>query len=538
MKNNKIMVSALALALGLGAVAPTVDSYAADTNLETANVKSEGKGLVENLKRLSNGNKAVALTEEEEKYAKIFDNLSDKDKAEVIKSINATLAKEGYSLAKNSKGEYVVVSRTEGFDLRTEAQEYAEGLDEAKGKQIRYIELEDGKYTYVIFPEEELNLDYNLDAYKGLIDLDSVVNDAKERQSDVVLYEKEEEAKEAAEKALEENDAFERYNLFEDEETGKFYYVLSNEDLDGAEEENPVEEEGYATKEEAEKAAKEALDKNSSFKGYDVYEDEETGRWFFTLKGAEATEEEDEDPVEEEGYATKEEAEKAAKEALDKNSSFKGYDVYEDEETGRWFFTLKGTVQTDDTKPSKDDDEDKKPSNDKDKTDDEDKKPSEDDDKTDNEDKQPSKGDDKDKTSTGTAGSTSGTSTTGGGATTTTSTVTPAAVNKENLNKAIVDAEILIKDEKGTKEQREALQRAVDNARIVRDKANVTQSELDREEKAIRDIMNDILGVNKQTANSAVASESSVKTGVAGVAGIAGVLAAATTGYALNKKRK
>jgi albumin-binding protein len=533
MKNNKIMVSALALALGLGAVAPTVDSYAADTNLETANVKSEGKGLVENLKRLSNGNKAVALTEEEEKYAKIFDNLSDKDKAEVIKSINATLANEGYSLAKNSKGEYVVVSRTEGFDLRTEAQEYAEGLDEAKGKQVKYIELEDGKYTYVIFPEGELDLEYNLDAYKGLIDLDSVVNDTKERQSDVVLYEKEEEAKEAAEKALEENDAFELYNLFEDEETGKFYYILSNEDLDG-EKEDPVEqeEEGYATKEEAEKAADEALKANDSFKSYEVYEDEETGRWFFTLKGAEVTEE-DEDPVEEEGYATKEEAEKAAKEALDKNSSFKGYDVYEDEETGRWFFTLKGTVQTDDTKPSKDDDEDEKPSNDKDKTDDEDKKPSEDD-----EDKQPSKGDDKDKTSTGTADSTSGTSTTGGGSTTTTSTVTPVAVNKENLNKAIVDAEILIKDGKGTKEQRETLQRAIDNARIVRDKANVTQSELDREEKAIRDIMNDILGVNKQTENSAVASESSVKTGVAGVSGIAGVLAATTAGYALNKKRK
>lgn len=546
MKKNKIITGALALAMGLGAVAPVAQSFAAEDN-KPANEQPKEAALDLSKVLLSARKLAKAeLTEEDKKTVEAYNLLAPEKKAEVKKAVENALG-ENYEL--------------NGTDLK----------------------LKEGK-------TDEKPTDF-VEAFVGAVK--KAVNDAKaEKPAEEVKedsetgFSTEEAAEKAAKEAVDKDPVNDSYKVDKGND-GKFYYTLfvkvDEEPSEDDTQETPQEDEnvkGYDSEEDAKKAAEEALKKDEVNKSYNVSKGLD-GKWYFSLSTEESKEDPDKKPQEDpdkkpgdkdpdkkpqekdqdddlKGLNLKAAKEKAffefdrtpyyvfdSKTELDifrervnkaetveevnkiveeyrsvvdsvekyREAREKGRDEIRelknlsmneaDGFVNRLFFKSKTVEDVENVlkEARKLNEENKKKSNN-------------------NNGNQGSTGSSKNNINTGS-----------------TKRVTRKAVDKEKLNKAIVDAEILIKDEKGTEVQRDRLQIAIDNARKSRDKADVTQSELDAQEKSIRDIMNEILGI-KTEAHEQKEAKGNVKTGVAGVAGVAGVLALAAAGYAVTNKRK
>lgn len=481
MKKNKIITGALALAMGLGAVAPVAQSFAAEDN-KPAN--EQPKEAVLDLSKVLLSARKLAkaeLTEEDKKTVEAYNALAPEKKAEVKKAVENALG-ENYEL---------------------------------NGSELK---LKEGK-------TDEKPADF----VKAFVDaVEKAVNDAKDekpaeevKEDNETGFSTEEAAEKAAKEAVDKDPVNDSYKVDKGND-GKFYYTLFikvDEEPSGDDtQETPQEDEnvkGYDSEEDAKKAAEEALKKDEVNKSYNVSKGLD-GKWYFSLSTEEPKEDPDKKPQEDPDKKPSEEDPDKKPEEKDKDlenakvlakskiealahlsaSSKANFAKLVDQASTK--ATIDSVVE-DAVRADKEAIEDNKDN----------KKPEQ-----------------KDQTSTNR-----------GNKSNSNARVTRKAVDKEKLNKAIVDAEILIKDEKGTEVQRDRLQIAIDNARKSRDKADVTQSELDAQEKSIRDIMNEILGI-KTEAHEQKEAKGNVKTGVAGVAGVAGVLALAAAGYAVTNKRK
>jgi hypothetical protein len=107
-------------------------------------------------------------------------------------------------------------------------------------------------------------------------------------------------------------------------------------------------------------------------------------------------------------------------------------------------------------------------------------------------------------------------------------------IKSEKLDKTIIEAENIIRQNIGTDTQRDRLKAAIENAKNTKNRENVTQEEIDKEERNIRNIINETL--NKQ--NSYNVSNDKVKTGVASLTGVGAMLAVSSLAYINNKKQK
>lgn len=476
MKKNKIITGALALAMGLGAVAPVAQSFAAEDN-KPADVQPKETALdlskvLLSARKLENAE--ATLTEEDNKLVEAYNALTTEKKAEVKKAVENALG-ENYEL--------------NGTDLK----------------------LKEGK-------TDEKPADF-VKAFVGAVE--KAVNDAKaEKPAEEVKednetgFSTEEAAEKAAKEAVDKDPVNDSYKVDKGND-GKFYYTLFIKvDEEPSEDENVK---GYDSEEDAKKAAEEALKKDEVNKSYNISKGLD-GKWYFSLSTEEPKEdpdkkpgdkdpdknpsEEDPDKKPEEEDKNLEDAKVLAKSKIEalvhlSASSKANFAKLVDQAFTKATIdsVVEDAVKADKKLIKEDSNDNKKPEQ-------------------------------KDQTSTNR-----------GNKSNSNAIVTKKAVDKEKLNKAIVDAEILIKDEKGTEVQRDRLQIAIDNARKSRDKVDVTQSELDAQEKSIRDIMNEILGI-KTEAHEQKEAKGNVKTGVAGVAGVAGVLALAAAGYAATNKRK
>ena len=125
--------------------------------------------------------------------------------------------------------------------------------------------------------------------------------------------------------------------------------------------------EGYATREDAVKAAEEALKADEINNAYEVSEN--NGKWSFRLFIKDTNTQPEEEPEEKEvvennevGYSTEDKARAAAEEALKADEINNAYDISEN--NGKWFFKL--FIKEVDTQPEvKPDKEDKKEPTDK-----------------------------------------------------------------------------------------------------------------------------------------------------------------------------
>ena len=127
------------------------------------------------------------------------------------------------------------------------------------------------------------------------------------------------------------------------QEFGGWYVKLSPEVVEETTtpettEENKVE--GFDTKEAAEAAAKKALETDKVNKSFTVSQGA-NGKWFYVLSPVEAEKPADPKPEtpELDGYATKEEAEAAAKKALETDPVNKSFTVSQGA-NGRWYYVL------------------------------------------------------------------------------------------------------------------------------------------------------------------------------------------------------
>lgn len=486
MKKNKVFAGALALAMGLGVVAPVAQSFANEDN-QAANVQPKEAALDLSKVLLSARKLEKAdgtLTAEDNKLVEAYNALAPEKKEEVKKAVLKALG-ENYEL--------------NGTDLK----------------------LKEGK-------TDDKPADF-VKAFVGAVE--KAVNDAKAEKPAEEVKENNEtgfSTKEAADKAGQEalkaqegqEDAKSAYKVTRGT-NGKFYYELFNKvDEKPAEETPENKEKGYDSEAEAKKAAEDALKKDEINKSYSVSRGLD-GKWYFVL----STEEKQKDPDKKPGNET---PDKKDQEDPNKKPEVKDKDLEDAKVLAKSKIEALAHLSTSSkanfaklidqasTKATVDSIVEDAVKADKELVKEEDKK--------DNKDNK--KPEQKGQTSANKVNKSNSNA-----------KVTKKAVNKEKLNKAIVDAEILIKDEKGTETQRDRLQIAIDNARKSRDKADVTQSELDAQEKTIRDIMNEILGIKTETHEEKKAKDS-VKTGVAGVAGVAGALALAAAGYVATNKRK
>lgn len=472
MKKNKIITGALALAMGLGAVAPVAQSFAAEDN-KPADVQPKETALdlskvLLSARKLENAE--ATLTEEDNKLVEAYNALTTEKKAEVKKAVEKALG-ENYEL--------------NGTDLK----------------------LKEGK-------TDEKPADF-VKAFVGAVE--QAVNDAKaEKPAEEVKednetgFSTEEAAEKAAKEAVDKDPVNDAYKV-EKGNNGKFYYTLFvkvDEEPSGDDTQEDENVKGYDSEEDAKKAAEEALKKDEVNKSYNISKGLD-GKWYFSLSTEEPKEDPDKNPSEEDPDKKPEEEDKNLEDAkvlakskiealahLSASSKANFAKLVDQASTKATIDSVVEDAVKADKKLIKEDSNDNKKPEQKDQT-----------------------------------------STNRGNKSNSNAIVTKKAVDKEKLNKAIVDAEILIKDEKGTEVQRDRLQIAIDNARKSRDKVDVTQSELDAQEKSIRDIMNEILGI-KTEAHEQKEAKGNVKTGVAGVAGAAGVLALAAAGYAATNKRK
>ena len=122
---------------------------------------------------------------------------------------------------------------------------------------------------------------------------------------------------------------------------GRYFYQLFLEETEAPEETTKAPElDGYATKEEAEAAAKEALKEDKVNNSYTVSQGA-NGRWYYVLSAVEVekpAEPKPETPVKK-GYKTKEEAEAAAKKALENDPINKSFDVRQGADN-LWYYVL------------------------------------------------------------------------------------------------------------------------------------------------------------------------------------------------------
>ena len=132
------------------------------------------------------------------------------------------------------------------------------------------------------------------------------------------------------------------FSLINKAKTVEGVEALKNEILKAhAGEETPELKDGYATYEEAEAAAKEALKNDDVNNAYEIVQGAD-GRYYYVLKIEVADEEEpgEDTPEVQEGYATYEEAEAAAKEALKEDKVNNAYEVVQGAD-GRYYYVLK-----------------------------------------------------------------------------------------------------------------------------------------------------------------------------------------------------
>ena len=319
-----------------------------NTNIEYNNKRIESLN-----NKIDEINEAIELEEEKEslieKINKLED-LSDEDKEKAIEEITNAENKQvainaynkAFSLNQDNKYEREKKEKLEAFEK--EKEEAKEALDKLADK---------------LSPEDLKSYKDQIDNAKTKGAIDNILKDAEEKANESETpdskdegYDSKEEAIKAAEEALKDDEINKSYDLYEKD--GKWFYTLSpvekeeepevpEEPADDEEEqETPeTEEEGFDSKEEAMKAAEKALENDPINKSYDLFEN--NGKWFYTLSPIEREEpvnpEEPESPeAEEEGFDSKEEAIKAAEEALKDDEINKSYDLYEKD--GKWFYTL------------------------------------------------------------------------------------------------------------------------------------------------------------------------------------------------------
>ena len=157
---------------------------------------------------------------------------------------------------------------------------------------------------------------------KTIDEVNKIVAEAEEKSKEPKGYATKEEAEKAAEDSKDEVNIF--ATVAKDEKDGKWYYLVGPAEIT---EEEVLE--GYIKKEDAEKAAKE--DKELEGKEYEIVRGK-NGRFITKLK-------EKEEENNEVGYLTKENAEVAAKEALESDLVNIDYEVVERD--GRFFYELK-----------------------------------------------------------------------------------------------------------------------------------------------------------------------------------------------------
>ncbi len=234
------------------------------------------------------------------------------------------------------------------YDTKKEAEDAArKALEENPTFKSFKIEEKDGKFYFVLLPEEEkieekifdteeeakkaaekaLAANKNYNSYEIIVENGKYTYKLKKvdkpdvKPTDSKLYETEKEAKEAAIEALKGNEEYNSYKITKTDE-GKYTYELINSDNI------------FKSEEEAKKAALKALESNKEYNAYDIITTE-YGRYTYKLKKVNKPQINTEDPK---LYNTKQEAEEAAKEALKNNKAYNSYEIKEKD--GKYYYVL------------------------------------------------------------------------------------------------------------------------------------------------------------------------------------------------------
>lgn len=342
--------------------------YKDTENEKTYNTREEAENAAK--KELENNNdfEDFEIVEIEEgkftyKLIKKEDSKSTYDTEEEAKeAAEKALASDGnynsFKINKTEDGKYIfeLIKKEElptdptekSYDTKKEAEDAArEALEENPTFKSFKIEEKDGKFYFVLSPEEEKNeenifdteqeakkaAEKALEANKNYNSYDIIVENGKYtyklkkvnepdvKPTDSKLYETEKEAKDAAINALKGNEEYNFYKISKTDE-GKYTYELINSDNI------------FKSEEEAKKAALKALEGNKEYNAYDIITTE-YGRFTYKLKKEEKPQINTTDPK---LYNTRQEAEEAAKDALKNNKAYNSYEIKEKD--GKYYYVL------------------------------------------------------------------------------------------------------------------------------------------------------------------------------------------------------
>lgn len=342
--------------------------YKDTENEKTYNTREEAENAAK--KELENNNdfEDFEIVEIEEgkftyKLIKKEDSKSTYDTEEEAKeAAEKALASDGnynsFKINKTEDGKYIfeLIKKEElptdptekSYDTKKEAEDAArEALEENPTFKSFKIEEKDGKFYFVLSPEEEKNEENifdtedeakkaaekaltdnkNYDSYEIIVENGKYTYKLKKvdnpdvKPTDPKLYDTEKEAKEAAIKALKGNEEYNFYKISKTDEGKYTYELLKSEDI-------------FNSEEEAKKAALKALEGNKNYNAYDIITTE-YGRYTYKLKKVNKPQINTEDPK---LYNTKQEAEEAAKEALKNNKAYNSYEIKEKD--GKYYYVL------------------------------------------------------------------------------------------------------------------------------------------------------------------------------------------------------
>ncbi|WP_148131672.1 albumin-binding GA domain-containing protein [Finegoldia magna] len=267
-----------------------------------------------------------------------FDAINKAKTVEGVESLKNEILKShaGEITPEEPKEEVTIKANLIFADGKTQTAEFKGTFEEATAEAYRYADLlakvngeytadlEDGGYTINIkFAGKEQpgeNPGITIDEWLLKNAKEEAIKELKEAGITSDLY----------------------FSLINKAKTVEGVEALKNEILKAhAGEETPELKDGYATYEEAEAAAKEALRNDDVNNAYEIVQGAD-GRYYYVLKIENADEEEpgEDTPEVQEGYATYEEAEAAAKEALKEDKVNNSYEVVQGAD-GRYYYVLK-----------------------------------------------------------------------------------------------------------------------------------------------------------------------------------------------------